>query len=99
MGVDFLVCKRCDDTFPDCGHFVRCDCWRKWCSEQCAEEDGFREGEKYEENGWKYDPERTCNYCRYESADDPTLLSFLLTELGLTREEVLKQWQASAKAK
>jgi hypothetical protein len=96
MGVDFLVCKLCGDTFPDCGDFVRCDCYCKWCSDECAEKDGFRVDEDETE---EYEEERSCNYCRRESADDPTLLSFLLTELGLTREKVLEQWQVSVKVK
>ena len=43
MGVDWLSCKNCGDTFPDCGEFIRCndDCSSEWCSMECAEEDGF----------------------------------------------------------
>lgn len=42
MGVDFLVCHRCRDTFPDCGSYVSCEsCGTHWCSSECAEEDGW----------------------------------------------------------
>lgn len=43
MSVDFLVCKRCGKTFCDCGDFVSCECGETWCSDECAEADGFRE--------------------------------------------------------
>jgi hypothetical protein len=41
----------------------------------------------------------SCNYCRNEAAPDSTLFLFLLTKLGLTRDEVLEQWKLSQKAK
>lgn len=42
MGVDFLVCKRCGNTFPDCGDYVNCeDCGTDWCCDECAEDDGY----------------------------------------------------------
>lgn len=42
MGVDFLVCNNCGETFPDCGSWVWCEsCGTDWCSDGCAEEDGF----------------------------------------------------------
>lgn len=43
MGVDYLVCKHCGRTFPDCGDYVRCndDCYAKWCCDECAEADGL----------------------------------------------------------
>lgn len=45
MGVDWLSCYRCGETFPDCGDFVSCndDCCKTWCCYECAEEDGFHE--------------------------------------------------------
>lgn len=92
MGVDFLICNRCSDTFPDCGSYVSCDCWRKWCSDDCAGQDGFLREEDYEEDGEWYEGHRTCKYCRHEDADDSTLFLFLLTKLGVSREEVLAEW-------
>lgn len=99
MGVDFYVCKRCDDTFPDCGYYISCGCGKKWCSEQCAEEDGYVCEDDYEYEGDWYEGDRNCSYCRLETADDHTLFLFLRTKLNLTREEVLDQWKASVKAK
>lgn len=42
MSVDYYTCHHCEDTFPDCGYYVRCQsCGTKWCSDECAEEDGY----------------------------------------------------------
>ena len=43
MGVDWLSCNWCGETFPDCGDFVNCndDCYKVWCCEKCAKEDGY----------------------------------------------------------
>lgn len=46
MSVDFYPCSRCEETYRDCGCYVRCDesaggCGRAWCSDFCAEQDGY----------------------------------------------------------
>jgi hypothetical protein len=42
MSVDYYTCNNCGYNFPDCGHFVSCEsCGTMWCSDECAEEDGF----------------------------------------------------------
>lgn len=41
MGVDWYPCKRCGTTYPDCGDYVSCSCGKSWCSDKCAEEDGY----------------------------------------------------------
>ena len=44
MGVDWYSCNNCGDTFPDCGDYVDCPyCGTHWCSDECAEKDGYRE--------------------------------------------------------
>lgn len=100
MGVEFYVCKRCGDTFPDCGSYVNCnDCYSHWCSDECAEGDGWRvdieetSGDGTE-GSYGEEAAHSCNYCRCEAADNHTLFSFLLTKLDLTRDEVLQQWRA-----
>lgn len=45
MGVDFLVCKKCGETFCDYGEYVSCDCGEHWCCDECAEEDGYSQDE------------------------------------------------------
>ena len=35
MGVDFYVCRACDETFPDCGPYVRCEgCGKPYCGDE-----------------------------------------------------------------
>lgn len=41
MGVDYYSCNYCDETFPDVGRYVTCDCGNHWCCNECAEEDGW----------------------------------------------------------
>lgn len=67
MGVDWLSCNRCGSTFPDCGDFVRCsdDCYKEWCSEQCAEADGYTRatcklGLSIDKEGFLEDDPREC---------------------------------------
>lgn len=44
MGVDWYSCKSCEDIFPDCGDYVSCEsCGTRWCSYDCAHEDGYVE--------------------------------------------------------
>jgi hypothetical protein len=81
MGVDFYSCTLCGYGFPDCGDYVRCDCGRRFCSDECADM-------AYDEND-----EGSCIICQKENADDSTLFNFLLTHYKLTREDVMKMWQ------
>jgi hypothetical protein len=43
MGIDYLSCKNCGKDFPDVIDYVSCDCGEEWCSEKCAEADGFKD--------------------------------------------------------
>ncbi len=105
MGVDFYICEQCSDTFPDCGHYINCNnCYRHWCSEYCAELDGWRiDKEETEGDGtdgyYGEEAVHSCKYCRNEDADNHTLFLFLLTKLGLTREEVLEEWKTMLRDK
>ena len=78
MGVDFYSCSRCGETFPDCGDYVRCDCWMKWCSDECAEKDGFVPDDE------ELSIECSCKFCREEE-----LLKHCLQRLGISREEAV----------
>lgn len=47
MSVDYYICNRCNEIYDDCRYFVTCDedaggCGRHWCSDECAEKDGYR---------------------------------------------------------
>ena len=71
MGVDFLICNYCEETFPDCGHFVSCEsCGTHWCSDECAAEDGYlvEHCKKYPElNGFDEMYNYRENHCEYKS--------------------------------
>lgn len=57
--------------FPDCSDYVYCDCGNDWCSDECAEEDGFTDVhcKKYnvygEENTYEAKEDNDCEatYC------------------------------------
>jgi len=91
MGVDYLVCDHCGDTFPDCGEWYICKCGRDFDS--CGKE--FLE--KYGE-----DPEGNyslagCDYCLGELVDDETLLEYLLKKYKLTKEKAIKSYKKTLK--
>ncbi|MEG2787485.1 MAG: hypothetical protein RR942_06645 [Romboutsia sp.] len=41
MSVDYYSCDSCGDTYCDCGYYVRCECGKGWCSDDCASDDGY----------------------------------------------------------
>lgn len=89
MGVDWLACRECGETFPDCGDFVACECGERWCSDECAEADGYR----YEEDGFtpegsSWEQETSCNFCRKESFEDWDMLMLALELLGKSYDEL-----------
>lgn len=53
MGIDYLVCSNCKDTFNENGPYIQCNCIKNWCSIECAEEDGYIE----------YNCPRSCEFC------------------------------------
>lgn len=105
MGVDWYSCKSCEDTFCDCGDYVSCECGEHWCSDECAEADGY----KRESCKLRYDVddnecesscyccenhiESSCKYCREEDFSDEVLLDYALQKLGLPREDLIKQYK------
>lgn len=108
MGVDWLTCRNCGETFPDCGHFVNCECGEHWCSEECAETDGFEEehcklGKSKDDDCdleiscWRCENnvERSCKYCREEDFSDEVLLTYTLNLLNLSREQLIEKYKFS----
>ena len=94
MGVDWYACEKCGETFPDCGDFVRCECGVKWCSDECAEEDGYKYTYDEEENI----EERSCKFCREEDFTDTELLEFILILDSVTRKELVEMYKLLKKA-
>jgi len=41
MGIDYYSCDHCGDSFPGVRHHVWCDCGMVWCSDECADADGY----------------------------------------------------------
>lgn len=74
MGVDWLSCERCRDTFPDCGDFVSCgdECCKHWCSNECVGKDGYtlaycKLGLDISSEGFlEDDPDKCPKYCGKE---------------------------------
>ena len=65
MSVDFYPCSRCGEVYCDCGDYVTCSedaggCGRDWCSDECAEKDG------YNTEYCKLDKEVEYGYCQDE---------------------------------
>jgi len=106
MGVDFLVCNSCGETFPDCGSFVRCNCGNVWCSEDCAESDGHK-NEKFDtcntceyleecEDNEDYECEEanSCDYCNVVKVHDSDLLDHVIKKhYNDNREELVKEFK------
>jgi hypothetical protein len=100
MGVDWLTCRTCGENFPDCGDFVGCECGEHWCSDECAETDGFQ----HEEDGFvppnsKWEQETSCDICREEDFEDYQLLTLAMKKLGLTRYELIDLYKEELKNK
>jgi hypothetical protein len=77
---------------------VSCECGKRWCSDECAEEDGFKRescklgydtyDNECEHGCYSCDNliESSCKYCRNEDFDDYKLLNFALEVLNVNRE-------------
>lgn len=87
MGVDYYTCDYCGKTFPDCCYYISCDCTRMWCSDVCAEKDGYenRENEEIEDG----DDLISCNFCRGEDVVDSDLLKFMIKHFKTTRSKMI----------
>lgn len=85
MGVDWYPCKSCEEVFCDCGDYTRCECGERWCSLECAEDDGYVVKVNIQD-----DDETSCDFCRGEDFTDTELLNYLLKSVGFTREEAVE---------
>lgn len=81
---DLFPCIRCryvcyceDDSVVYCGD----NCERRWCTMKCAAQDGF-----------EFEDDASCSYCRNEEAEDKDLFKFLLKKYELKRGDVLKEY-------
>lgn len=93
MGVSFFPCDVCGESICDCGMYYHCSCGRRWCSKDCALDDGYIDESTfdYECDDAKAEPD-TCKFCRGEDVDTIELLAYALTRLGLTRQELVAEY-------
>lgn len=97
MGVDWYACNNCGETFPDCGDYTGCECGEHWCSDECAEVEGFRrEEDGYKPAGQSWEQESSCSYCRKEDHSDSTLLDYCLQLIGKTREQIIVEYNSKS---
>ena len=78
-----LVCDHCGKVFFDYHGSNWCDCGAKWCSETCAELDGYE----------KRDFRSSCNYCRGNDFEDSELLEFVVLALGVSRNDLVSHYK------
>lgn len=101
MGVDFLICRNCSETFADCGYWTDCN-WKcvdkyntVWCSDECAKKDGFKHTEFEEDedvDDYDEDEDGSCVYCRKENATDKDLFKFALKKLKMSKSKLKKEY-------
>ena len=101
MSVDFFDCDVCGESVCECGDFESCECGKKWCSLECAEEDKFigehcklgydTEDNECDDKCWNCENmlEKSCKYCREDDFEDSELLEFALKSLGTKRETLI----------
>jgi len=110
MSVDFFDCIVCGESVCECGDFERCECGRKWCSLECAYEDGFKEvscKNGYDNSDkcgsglrcWECEiqAEKSCKYCREEDFEDGELLDYMMGLFNYTREELIESYKTYKK--
>lgn len=84
MGIDYLSCNKCEESFPDVIDYVYCDCGKTWCSKECAKKDGYRK-DKHDNS--------SCKYCRKQDFEDDVLLKYALKLLGMKRKELINSYK------
>jgi hypothetical protein len=84
-----MACHRFEETFPDCGSYVSCECYRRWCSDECAKEDGFKHEEWEDIDGDEWES-RSCKHCRREDFTDTQLLEYVIKNSTVSREKLVE---------
>ena len=101
MGVDFYTCHYCEDTFPDCGYHVTCEsCGTHWCSDECAEEEGYvaEHCTRYNVYGYEdLESERKIRKCNHKYCDE-TCEFYVLDSCKYCRGEDYEDGELLSKA-
>lgn len=83
MSIDFYVCDKCGETFPDCSEYTYCeDCNGNLCGD-CSKEIG----------NYIYMNKEICPFCRKDIITDNMLLHFALRILDVTRQELEEKYR------
>lgn len=86
MSVSYFICAQCGDVGNDHSDSVYCNCDNKYCSPECAEDAKLVD----QEDGDKTGIYSTCGYCRGELFTDSELLKVALSELEISRAELVE---------
>lgn len=101
MGVDFYTCHSCEDTFPDFGDYVTCEsCGTHWCSDECAEEEGYIEEHCTKYNVYGYidlNAEREIRGCNHNYCGE-TCEFYVLGSCKFCRNEDYEDYELLSKA-
>lgn len=93
MGVTYLVCKYCGETYHECSDYIQCDGehrdWTTWCSEECAKADGYenaqcKKGIELIYNGRATDE---CEFLDYDGICDRECKNFIPESCKYCRHE------------
>lgn len=105
MGVDWYACKNCENTFPDCGDYVYCECGEHWCSDECASADGYiaedcKLGCEVQEQYLQYDGDEVCKGIKDESGEVNCFgcSNYIEESCGYCRKEVFEDGELLEKA-
>ncbi len=86
MGVEYLVCDECGETFCDCGEWYYCENCGKCFCRHCIEDAGLK---------WEDEEDEcvvtSCKYCRNEAVSEDDMLYYLLNKLQITKENLEKE--------
>jgi len=108
MSIEWFDCDVCGENICDCGDYISCNCGKNWCSDKCAEKDGYeedhcklgRDTEDHEECDEEYCcdcdnfAEASCKYCREDDFEDNELLEYVLDKhLNMSRQELIENYK------
>lgn len=95
MGVDFYPCSKCEEVFNDCGWYADCeDCGEMLCGE-CMKELGITVGGLCKSPGPEDVDYATCPFCNKDEVSTDSLLTYSLSLLKLTREELEQKYKSN----
>lgn len=95
MGVDWLTCGICEDTFPDCGECYNCAgceddiCTR--CHDLQTDKYETVDEDSEEAEDWGESALKECDSCTKSIIRDDDIVSFLLHKYNLDKDSVVDE--------